>query len=155
MSNCCCCELPPEEKAFIRPIAECQCEEVVVTCNPEIVTIATPALDYVEEETETVVFDKWKKEQAKIEPVSGDFQAKLFAALHPNVAVADTTGRDLQATGGWTNRSIAKTHEEIQAEFIAKQAENPAKFSEDENTLGQDVGAAARNPRKTKAQRGK
>lgn len=154
MSNCC-CELPPEEKAFIRPTAECQCEEVVVTCNPEIVTIATPALDYVEEETETVVFDKWKKEQAKVEPVSGDFQAKLFAALHPNVAVADTTGRDLQATGGWTNRSIAKTHEEIQAEFIAKQAENPAKFSEDENTLGQDVGAAARNPRKTKAQRGK
>jgi len=133
MSNCCC----------------------VVTCNPEIVTIATPALDYVEEETETVVFDKWKKEQAKVEPVSGDFQAKLFAALHPNVAVADTTGRDLQATGGWTNRSIAKTHEEIQAEFIAKQTENPAKFSEDENTLGQDVGAAARNPRKTKAQRGK
>lgn len=155
MSNCCCCELPPEEKAFIRPTAECQCEEVVVTCNPEIVTIATPALDYVEEETETVVFDKWKKEQAKVEPVSGDFQAKLFAALHPNVAVADTTGRDLQATGGWTNRSIAKTHEEIQAEFIAKQTENPAKFSEDENTLGQDVGAAARNPRKTKAQRGK
>lgn len=154
MSNCC-CVLPPEEKAFIRPTAECQCEEVVVTCNPEIVTIATPALDYVEEETETVVFDKWKKEQAKVEPVSGDFQAKLFAALHPNVAVADTTGRDLQATGGWTNRSIAKTHEEIQAEFIAKQAENPAKFSENENTLGQDVGAAARNPRKTKAQRGK
>jgi len=112
-------------------------------------------MDYVEEETETVVFDKWKKEQAKVEPVSGDFQAKLFAALHPNVAVADTTGRDLQATGGWTNRSIAKTHEEIQAEFIAKQTENPAKFSEDENTLGQDVGAAARNPRKTKAQRGK
>lgn len=154
MSNCC-CVLPPEEKAFIRPTAECQCEEVVVTCNPEIVTIATPALDYVEEETETVVFDKWKKEQAKVEPVSGDFQAKLFAALHPNVAVADTTGRDLQATGGWTNRSIAKTHEEIQTEFIAKQTENPAKFSEDENTLGQDVGAAARNPRKTKAQRGK
>lgn len=155
MSNCCCCVLPPEEKAFIRPTAECQCEEVVVTCNPEIVTIATPALDYVEEETETVVFDKWKKEQVKVEPVSGDFQAKLFATLHPNVAVADTTGRDLQATGGWTNRSIAKTHEEIQAEFIAKQAENPAEFSEDENTLGQDVGAAARNPRKTKAQRGK
>lgn len=154
MSNCCCCVLPPEEKAFVRPTTECQCEEVVVTCNPEIVTIATPALDYVEEETETVVFDKWKKEQAKVEPVSGDFQAKLFAALHPNVAVADTTGRDLQATGGWTNRSIAKTHEEIQAEFINKEGK-AAKFSDDENTLGQDVGAAARNPRKTKAQRGK
>ena len=151
MNNC--CVLPPEEKAFVRPTADCVCEETVVMCNPEIVTIATPALDYVEEETEAVVFDKWKKEQAKVDMVSGDFQSKLFAALHPNIAVADTTGRDLQATGGWTNKSIAKTHEEIQKDFMGKKQE-AAKFSPDENTLGQDVGATARPTRKTKAQRG-
>lgn len=142
MSNCCCCcccvEIPKE--VFVRPTSDDCAEYVhVQPCNPEIVTIATPALDWVEKETETVEFTKLVHEEVPVKMYSADWVTDVQART-ANVNTKDTRGHTLQVTG-----KISGLSESIALPNSVLKQDTPTDypFSDKEIKTGAEVGADA------------